>query len=216
MIAHILNLSRIRALTMLVFCAGLAFPARVTAQDPAVPSVTETLERFARLKQEDGNLGQRMVSRFLQSEPEQADLDLLVDGLARLAITHPEVAVKREAVAALFEWAGDTVERDPRGVVQVLEGVYREIPDAALKASITHRMADLGPRNAVIVFLRRVAVTEETPWEGIPTLAIEGLASLGEPGRAVLRELHAQDAVPVQRARWRLEDLARQDFRIGG
>lgn len=145
-----------------------------------------------------------------------AMIDSVLDGLQRLALTSPRREVRTDAVG-LLAFAGQhwPKPRSPRAGNR-LAAIYRGTSDTGLQAllvgmSLPH-LAEPGP---ALPILRDVAMQAESrqDFPEASVWAVESLARMGDPGRAVLRDLHRRGAVRSAAARSRLDALARTGFR---
>jgi hypothetical protein len=145
-----------------------------------------------------------------------AMIDSVLDGLQRLALTSPRREVRTHAVS-LLATAGRhwPKARSPRAGNR-LAAIYRGTSDTGLQALLVGmslpQLAEPGPALPV---LREVAMQAESQ-EDFPEASVWALGSLvrmGDPGRAVLRDLHRRGAVRSAAARSRLNALARTGFR---
>lgn len=191
-------------------------PVPLSAQEPGQrPHLTpdEILELLT-----DPSIGKRFVGNsavhtFLRAQPPQTEIDALVDGLLELT-SRDDVLVRSAAISSLLTWARtDGATADGRGV-RTLEEVYNTPSvGSGEKGMILYSIHELDAGPPAIQFLRRVALDENPGFEGLPGVALVELARMGEPGRAVLRQLHEQDLVPTAHARRTLSSLAARGFR---
>lgn len=173
---------------------------------------------MVRMLEEERAIGLNAVRAFLRRDPPRVEVDSLVADLEELA-GRPEPVVRSYAVMALLYWARSEKVRGTPQVLRTLERVYFGFPDAGSRGIILMEVPEVVEAGAALLFLRRVATSEEESkfCGGCLTIdAIESLARMGEPGRAVLRELHEKDLVPGWWPRKRLEDLASRGYRLEG
>ena len=175
------------------------------ANVPPVDSIIKALRSEDRAIQ---GLASGAVRTFAESGPSRADMDRLADSLVAMA-TDPSSDgwLRGAAIIGATNWARGVGGGSGRAI-HLLETLY-DSPSigGGDKAFILLRVPDVGVGPEGISFLRRVAVARDVP-ELLAALAVEGLAAMGEPGRATLRELHETHAVTSPRARLELKTLA--------
>lgn len=210
----------IRAMIGMLVATGITVimlrPGPLSAQEPGQrPHLTpdKILELLT-----DPSIGKRFVGNsavhtFLRAQPPQTEIDALVDGLVELT-RRDDVLVRSAAISSLLTWARtDGAKANGRGV-RILEEVYNGLPvSGGGRGMILNNISELQAGPPAIQFLRRVALDENPGFHGDPGVALVELARMGEPGRAVLRQLHEQDLVPTGHARRILSSLAARGFR---
>jgi hypothetical protein len=145
-----------------------------------------------------------------------AMIDSVLDGLQRLALTSPRREIRTHAVSLLATAGRQWPKARSARAGNRLAAIYRGTSDTGLQALLVGmslpQLAEPGPALPV---LREVAMQAESQ-EDFPEASVWALGSLarmGDPGRAVLRDLHRRGAVRSAAARYRLDALARTGFR---
>lgn len=145
-----------------------------------------------------------------------AMIDSVLDGLQHLALTSPRSQVRTNAVGLLASAGKQWPKARSARAGNRLAAIYRGTSDPDLKALLVGLslswLAEPGP---ALPILRDVAMQPESR-EDFPEAsvwAVASLARMGDPGRAVLRDLHRRGAVRSAAARYRLDALARTGFR---
>ena len=173
-------------------------PSLALGQDE-LPSVASVLEEF-RVNTEDASVSYPSVKyrtaawvaqTILYSDRySAARVDSILDGLQQLASTAPVSNTRRHATVWLLSAGNRDDQRGLTGVVRRLEEVYRS-------SASTHRLIILGmpqqaEANEALLFLRDVVAEGG---RNHSFMAMGALAGMGAPGRGVLQELAASDAL---------------------
>lgn len=165
------------------------FTASLDAQEWGPGSARSPDSILVQLQDSSGNvrnLGAIRARRLFEERP-QAEVDALVNGLVQLADS--DVAASRsEAVRALLAWARTDRVRGTARVTRTLVEVYQRLPVEGAKGLILQRLPELDMGPEAVGFLRRIALDEDPEASFFPSLALEGLAHMGAPGRAMLRD----------------------------
>lgn len=145
-----------------------------------------------------------------------AMIDSVLDGLQRLALTSPRPEVRTHAVGLLATAGKHWPKARSLQAGNRLAAIYRGTSDPDLKALLVGlSLAWLAEPGPALPVLRDVATQAESrqDFPEASVWAVESLARMGDPGRAVLRDLHRRGAVRSVAARSRLDALARTGFR---
>jgi hypothetical protein len=144
--------------------------------------------------------------------------DSVLDGLARIAIEAPDddwVRGSRALTAISLAGSAEAREPHPRALEKLAE-IARDALVPASQSTAVNAAYRLVDRPAVLRFWRELAMETPPGHQFGSNRAVRSLAEHGgEPGRAILRDLHARGLVTNRLARETLEDLARRDFRPG-
>lgn len=144
-------------------------------------------------------------------------VDGVIDGLAELAVSHPEFRVR----VAAAEYLMAPGRQDPSseylpGMVDRVQRVYEESTEPAIRSILIGWMPVQAETEAAVDFLRKVATSDKSPagrmWPD-EQLAIDALSRMGDRGRQVLRQLDESGQVRNELARQRLDYLRTRDYR---
>lgn len=203
---------------MLVVTAGPA----VAQQDKAL-EVTPA-ELFQGFVSEGAAAGQRSAAQSRRiyhvllrpGAYGHARLRPFLEQLKDVAVNHPAERLAAEAAYALSIPGTRAVDAPAPGTVERLIEVYNRTQHGVVRAVVVGSMIDQSEREAAIPFLESVATTPRnaTGPDLAQRLAIYALASMGDAGRQVLRRLHERRAIRDPEARYQLEVIARNGYRL--
>lgn len=203
---------------MLVVTAGPA----VAQQDKAL-EVTPA-ELFQGFVSEGAAAGQRSAAQSRRiyhvllrpGAYGHARLRPFLEQLKDVAVNHPAERLAAEAAYALSIPGTRAVDAPAPGTVERLIEVYNRTQHGVVRAVVVGSMIDQSEREAAIPCLESVATTPRnaTGPDLAQRLAIYALASMGDAGRQVLRRLHERRAIRDPEARYQLEVIARNGYRL--
>lgn len=209
-------------MSVVIFGACLS-PVGIAAQD-VTPDPRKMVHCFAASfaesedKDECAGLAPGAISVLTHPDEHGAYLDDVMDGLADLAVAHPEFRVR--AAAAIYLTAPGNRALAPRnasGVVDRIRRLYERSDERAVRSTLLRWMPNQAEEEAAVAFLETVARSERSPagqmWPD-EVLAIDALARMGEKGRAALRRLDAAGNIPNRLARQRLHDLRGRGYQL--
>lgn len=219
------KLKRLLALVSVVICAAFLSPVGIAAQE--TPPDPQEMVRcfaasFAESEGSDGcaDLVPGAIGVLTHPDEHGIYLDRVMDGLADLAVAHPEFRVR--AAAAVYLTAPGNRALAPRntsGVVDRIRRLYERSDERAVRSALLRWMPNQAEEEAAIAFLEAVARSDRSPagqmWPD-EVLAIDALARMGEKGRAALRRLDDTGNVPNALARQRLDDLRGRGYQLEG
>lgn len=149
-----------------------------------------------------------------------AVVDSVLDGLEHLALRSTAPGVRHAATLTLLT-AGERRENRPgiKRVAPRLVRIFETTSDRTIRWSVLTSIRRQADVDIVLAFLRRAAtqpglVLARPPYDedDEPTLAIQALASLGERGRSILRQMHTDRSAGTPMARNRLDWLVSRNF----
>jgi hypothetical protein len=139
-------------------------------------------------------------------------MDALLDGLENLSVHSKSPTVRREA-AFLISIPGSRRSKTPSArTFERLQHVYRKSSDYTVKSVVVGTMGDLTDRGKAAAFLKTVAAEDSTGV--LAGSAVSSLLTLGDEGRAVLRQLHDSNEVPDPEVRQILSTMAKNGYRL--
>jgi len=200
----------------------LALPAQSSAQNVR-PTAEEMIRCFAIENTVGAELGacKNMVPgavAVLFRPLEYGDyVDDVMDGLAELAVSHPEFRVRVAAAEYLMApGKGSPSSEHLTGMVDRIQRVYEESSEPSIRSVFIRWMPYQAEAEAAVDFLQRVATSDKSPagrmWPD-EQLAIDALSRMGDHGRQVLRQLDEGGQVRNELARQRLDYLRTRDYR---
>lgn len=208
-------LTKMGAVHAALFMISL-LPVTVTAQ--AVRTQRKPAEMVAAFASESSGGARRQASSQITqtlTHPgprPQADMDALLDGLEDLSVHSKSPTVRREA-AFLISIPGSRRSKTPSArTFERLQRVYRKSSDYTVKSVVVGVMGDLTDRGKPAAFLKTVAVEDSTGV--LAEVAVSALLTLGDEGRAVLRQLHDSNEVPDSEVRQILSTMAKNGYRL--
>jgi hypothetical protein len=138
----------------------------------------------------------------------------LLDSLEAVALS--KRAPRLRAIATMnLSSSGSRDALHPRaGTVARLERVYRRTDNPEVRATVVSGLSRSVEHRQAIAFLRGVAIKPAHDYPGAPVAALAAIASHGEAGSVVLRQLDEAKAVQDPEARQWLSLVAARGYRM--
>lgn len=217
------NVRYLFASVSIALCGAFFGPPGIPAQDVQA-AAQRTVRCFAAShsedKDEDGCADPLPSEIGVPTHPDEygAYLDEVMNGLAELAVVHPEFRV-RVAAAIHMTALGNRAQapRNAPGVVERARRLYERSDERAVRSALIRWMPWQAEEEAAVAFLEAVARSERSPEEQMwpeELLAVDALAQMGERGRAALRRLDDGGIIPNDLARQRLDDLRATGYHL--
>jgi hypothetical protein len=144
----------------------------------------------------------------------RSTVEAVLDGLVELALTSTDQNVRVGTVSTIA-MAGNERYEGSISTLPWLRRLYTQSQQADIKGTAISGAYYQADKVAVAEFYGMVATDEDAgPYDmSLPALALLKLTGLGEPGRAVLQQLAAEDEVVNPQARMQLHELERNNWK---
>lgn len=215
-----------RVLSSLFLVAIILMPMVVAAQEPEslavkpLPDVATILREFeCEVQDPDGDCHGRMWIAWIrhhQHKVQPETMNLLLDGLERLALTTDIQVVRQAAMSQLATFGSElSFVPDPMsGILPRLLRIYRQTDDLLTRSSILGHLAASADRAEAVDFLALVAQQDSAneEFDGSAERAVRSLGQAGPVGAAALRDLDMRELVKDEDARALLHAYAKSGY----
>jgi hypothetical protein len=193
--------------------APRSITGQATAQVRRSPS--ELLADLAGGRNERASAAGLAITHVLAHRTQYAagDVDALLQGLERLAITGSEPQVRAEAAARLAIPGARSDAHPLLGTLARLQRVYAASRDPLVRGVIVGTFGDLAERREAIRFAEDIASRSPEDFTDAASRVIASLLMMGDEGRASLARLNESKSVKDPEAAHSLVLLARTGYR---
>lgn len=198
--------------TSLAFFCALFSTEPVAAQTRDPGELVAAYVREYQPQQARSPAFRELVHVLTSSDYPPASLEKLQNGLEQVALSSEPQRLRAQAALALAI-PGKRRTAHPTGTFSRLERIYGRSADPLVRSAIVRAMSELAETREPVLFLERIAKQESADFPDSQQRALTSLLKLDEEGRAVLKRLHATNAVRNPKAKQALVYLAKQGYR---
>jgi hypothetical protein len=143
-----------------------------------------------------------------------ANLDSVLEGLERVALTGTSSSLRAEAALSLSLPGSRRALRPRSGTVARLERIYRRSDNPEVRGAIIAGLAHSVEQARALAFLEDVATEEPADYPGAALDALAAISAHEKQGSGVLKRLHETGVVHDQHARQWLDLVASRGYVI--